>query len=296
MTPHSRLAVVTASTNLGRARGCLESWHEHATLPLQVLVVENGVPEQPHLGTVPAFRRGVDQLLRESDAEVIACLHDDFEIQEAGWDEKVLRGFDRYPQVGLLGFGGAKGLGDEDLYQKDYEPMQLARRGFRSNLVDAEAHGLRSLLSERVACLDGFSQVGRRAFWEGFSFKQARLAPHLDRLAEELAAEWPQGFIGEGPAEAAKTFTLEANRPWTVLESLGFIHHFYDGALGCLAKRYGWQVYYVPLRARHYGGRTAVGDPGYQAWAQQYGGDHALWREAHRIGYGAFMDVLPIRT
>jgi hypothetical protein len=262
------LAVVTASTNIARAARCLDSWKDYAETAIPVLIVENGITEQPYLGTVPAFRRGVDVMLEMSNIDLIACLHDDVEILETGWDEKVIRQFARQPACGLLGFGGAIGLGDADLYQTPYNPMQLARIGFRSDLVDAEAHGARSLLPERVACLDGFSQIGRREFWLGCR---------------------ASGWEGTSP---------EQPRPWTALEQLGLKHHIYDGALGCLAKRYGWETWYLPVRCRHLGGQTAVGDPGYQAWAktQHAGGDHGFWEDGHRRVYDAFRDVLPLRV
>lgn len=284
------LAIVTATTNFERARPCIESWVKYAADPdpLPLFVIMNGCAPPPahrieihgmpvawlatehYLGSVPAFRRGVDAALHGS-YQVIACLHDDFEIQEQGWDTKVLKYFDRHPAIGLAGFGGAVGLGSTDLYHAPYDPMQLARVGFRSDLDDAENHGIRSLLAERVACLDGFSQIGRRGFWEG----HRRLSTHSEHPPK------PPGRQG---------------RPWTVLEDLGVIHHFYDGALGCLARRYNWETWYLPLRSHHYGGRTAVGDPGYAQWAETKGGDRRFWEDAHRICYAEFKDVLPLRV
>lgn len=264
------IAIVTATTNPERAQACIDSWGKLASGPLFMVVIENGMKDEPYLGPVPAFRQGVDVVLKTSNAEIIACFHDDLEIQEEGWDEKVRKAFERHPEVGLAGFGGAIGLGTEALYRDGYDPMQLARIGFRSNLVDAEAHGTRSLLPEPVVCLDGFSQIGRRAFYLGMTEKEAR----------------------------TMTTTRHAMvRPWTELVTLGFVHHFYDGALGCQARRAGWQVRYLPIRCRHYGGRTAVGDPGYQAWAAQEidGGDRGFWEQAHRLGYESFKDVLPLR-
>jgi hypothetical protein len=261
----SRLVVVTATTNPERAKSCLQSWGD-----ILVKIVLNG-RGGPYLGTVPAFRQGVDEVLAESDAEIIACLHDDLEILDQDWVQKVLRRFDQQPQVGLLGFGGAIGLGDHDIYQKPYAPVQLARKGFRSNLVDAEVHGYRSLLAEQVVCLDGFSQIGRREFWEGW--KREGITPeHSER-------------------------EVLHKRPWHVLADLGLVHHLYDGLLGAIAARYGWQVWYEPIRCKHYGGATAVGDQGYQAWAKQQtpGGDHGFWEKAHEVGYEAFRDVLPLR-
>jgi hypothetical protein len=278
----SRLVVVTATTNRERAQSCIESWGQ-----VQIVCVTNGTPSvadgpapvvdlthATYLGTVPAFRIGVDFALAHTDAEVIACLHDDVEIHDPAWAETVLRHFARQPACGLAGFGGAIGLGDADIYQKPYDPMQLARIGFRSNMTHAEAHGVRSLLSERVACLDGFSQIGRREFWEG-------------DLADGYDDDRSVDFDNSGLA-----------RPWTYLESLGISHHLYDGLLGCLAARYGWETWYLPIACHHFGGRTAVGDPNYQAWAatQIEGGDHGFWQRAHEIGWKEFRDQLPLRV
>lgn len=277
MAATNRLIVVTASTNTARARDCFASWGD-----VQIVCVSNGpavqevdplpmidLTHQGYMGTVAAFRKGVDFALAHSNAEVIACLHDDVEIKDPHWAEKVLRHFDRQPSCGLLGFGGAIGLGSDDLYTTPYDPMHLARIGFRSNMINAEAHGVRSLLSERVACLDGFSQVGRREFWAGYQ-----------------RATYHDGMYEERP------------RPWTHLETLGVSHHLYDGLLGCLAARYGWETWYLPIACHHFGGRTAVGDEGYQAWAktQVEGGDHGFWERAHEIGFNSFRDVLPLRV
>lgn len=285
-----RLGIVTATTDPVKAADCMASWKLYAVHDTVLLAVVNGYgsPHDPHdppsckladvtlcepnyLGTVPAFERGVDHLLGwEEPPDVIACLHDDFRIDAPGWDEKVLRHFERHPPCGLLGFGGAIGLGDADLYEKPYNPMQLARIGFRSNLDDAEAHGLRSMLPEKVACLDGFSQVGRKEFWDGYQYTAA----------------------------SRTRYKGVTDRPWTVLRELGFVHHFYDGALGALAKRYNWDTWYLPLRGHHFGGRTAVGDQGYATWAQSQtpGGDHGFWEAAHRLGYDHFRNELPIRV
>lgn len=268
MSDPLRLLIGTCTTNRVRAQDCLQSWADTAEGKPQLAVLENGGSE-PYLGTVPAFRQLVDDCLALPDWDVLALLHDDLQILEQGWDAKVLRYFERQPGLGLAGFGGAVGLGDADLYQKPYAPTQLARIGFRSDLVDAERHGIRSRLAEPVACLDGFSQIGRRAFWEGWGFNR---------------------FQSEGQAGPEY-------RPWTILEQLGIVHHLYDGLLGAIARRHGWQVWYLPVRCQHFGGRTAVGDPGYQQWAQTQvtGGDHGFWESAHAIGYEAFRDVLPLR-
>lgn len=273
------LVIVTATTNPIRALPCINSW---GTVPIICVVNGNWERDVPPLGdasttlflpnyqgSVAAFEAGVTFALDQTDADLIACFHDDLELLEPAWPEIVMRCFERRSACGLAGFGGAIGLGADTIYQTPYDPMQLARIGFRSNLVDAEQHGLRSLLSERVACLDGFSQIGRRAFWDGYR-----------RLDDKRLRYSPE------------------DRPWTTLKRLGLTHHIYDGALGLLAARHGWETWYVPMRARHYGGQTAVADAGYQAWAQTQhkDGDHGFWKEGHRTVYEAFKDVLPLRV
>jgi hypothetical protein len=296
MTLDPTLCVVTASTDLERARPCLESWAAMASQKVVCFLILNGVERSParidvdnmviayantpdYLGSVSAFRRGVDAALM-GPFDVIACLHDDFEIKERNWDLKVTRAFARNENLGLAGFGGAISLGHEDMYLRPYDPMSLARGGFRSDLTDAEVHGFRSLLSEQVACLDGFSQIGRRAFFEG-KWSPARVTREQIRQR--------QGH----PSVATPAVPV-----WAELEDLGIVHHLYDSLLGAQAARAGWETWYLPLRATHHGGRTAVGDRGYQDWAKSVKpkGDQGFWEEAHRIGYEAFRDVLPLRV
>lgn len=280
-----KLAIVTATTDPARARDCIASWRLREGDRFIGVVNSNRLPtftpsdapgkmsldwivNEGYLGTVPAFRLGVDYALEQTDAEIIACLHDDLIINDDDWAAKVSRYFIINPQLGLCGFGGALRLGHDQMYKRPYDPQSLARHNFRSNLVDAEAHGIRSLLAERVVCLDGFSQIGSRKFWGGHRRNGGSLRPS----------------------------NHQGERPWTMLESLGLVHHIYDGALGCLAARYGWETWYVPVRCRHLGGQTAVGDPGYADWAatQVAEGDQGFWREGHRLVYDEFRDVLPL--
>lgn len=302
-----RLAIVTATLDPARSLGCRMSWRQQATQQVSTYTVYNGAAQVPEpvdvwesldllggthriyytreiLGVVPAFALGVAKAL-EDGAEVIACFHDDLEILDPSWDQRVLGFFDASPKVGLAGFGGGTGLGADDLYKTPYQPMQLARIDFVSNMVDAENHGRRAHTSpdfswgymapERVACLDGFSQIGRREFWLG-------------------------GYEYEEPQNL-----------FTLMQRWGVIHHFYDGMLGCFAKRLGWEAWMLPIRCRHYGGQTAVGDARYKLWADQQvaalartdaqndgpvpDGDQSFWLRAHQIGYEQFRDVLPIR-
>lgn len=96
--------------------------------------------------------------------DVLLYLHDDVEIMEEWWDEKLALAFAMRPEMAIAGFGGARGLGDPDLYTKPYELVQLARRDFISNMKSAEQHGARVLRPQRVATLDLFSMGIRMDF------------------------------------------------------------------------------------------------------------------------------------
>lgn len=278
------LAVVTVTVDAARAFACFQSWVAKAAYHWPTYIIEQTLPDVPiaprvvtrnvielfapdvhlfnqdNVGVVAAFAKGV-QCATADGAHLIVCLHDDVFIQQVGWDDYVW-GNAHWLSTGRLatghrsffgGFGGGTGLGSDTLYKAPYNPMQLARQGFVSNLADAEAHGTRRYAPVKCVCFDGFCQIG--------------------------TADWfPQA--------------------WTELVRLGLVHHFYDGALGCLARRaglpHGWML---PIQCQHLGGQTAVGSAAYQAWAktQRAEGDQGFWTESHRIGYEAFKDVLPLR-
>lgn len=276
------LAIVTATTDPRRAADCFRSWLGRSTYHLPVTAVWDYFPEaDKHLtaaqlkvqtrvlldsfapgvrihshqaaGVVSAFATGVRSAFADG-AEAVLCLHDDLLIEEDGWDQRVLT---YLTNVGYndayFGFGGGTGLGADDIYQTEYNPMQLARQGFWSNMRDAEAHGQRAVHPRRVSCFDGFSAGG--------------------------TADWFE-------------------KAWTELEGLGLKHHAYDGALGCLAREFNAFGILLPIACHHFGGRTAVADQNYHAWAktQPEGSDAGFWEKSHRIVYERFRSVLPLRV
>lgn len=286
------LATVTATSDPARSFRCRESWKANAqVLPAEYLVVNGASPvyrvttnegqwhtsgnahtyvSTAFLGVVPAFAIGVQRALDDGHG-IIACLHDDLELSASGWDDAVRKLFKTCPKAGLCGFGGARGLGHSQIYQIPYAPHQLARELFMSNMRDAEAHGQRVTGSQPVACLDGFSQIGLRAFWQG--------VPRIDLQGDDMRG-WTAG-----------------TNLFAQMQSWGIVHHAYDAALGCFARRLGYQVWLLPLACHHHGGLTAVADPNYHQWAgqQRTAGDATFWEEAHAIVYQQFKDVLPIR-
>lgn len=134
---------------------CLQSWQDTAKLPAEWQTRYNKLDD--NLGVTGSLQ----WLYEHTTAPVIAFLHSDCEIFEPGWDERVLAEFDD-PKVGVVGFGGGRQHGHEDIYKTPYRLQQLARFDYLSNTRDAEIHGARFDGSCEVAVLDGFALVIRR--------------------------------------------------------------------------------------------------------------------------------------
>lgn len=219
-----------------------------------------------YLGVVPAFARGCELALHAyPEARVIACLHDDTLVQDP-WEQDVLDYFESHPRCGLLGFGGAAQLGENDIHTTPYSPFTLVRKRFMSNMVDAESHGIRVTTAREIACLDGFSQIFRRSALEGET-----------------------GAIGFQEYTSSPTLFHE-------LVNWGVRHHAYDAATGAFMARLGWETHLLPIRCVHLGGQTAVGDGRYTDWAraQTPNGDQDFWEQAHQLVYQHLKDELPI--
>lgn len=226
------VGVVTATLDKEKTRPHWSTWGLDENAPKFVIV--EGV-----MGVVPAFLHGIRRLISQP-VDWIACLHDDLEFLE----EIQLGAFPRGGKNKLVcSYSGATGLGDPDIFQTPYSPMQLARRDFLSNMKDAEVHGRRAEHVERVVCADGFSLIGPAAFM------------------------------------------LDA---FSLMDSLGIVHHAYDSFFGALARLCNLAYYFIPARVHHHGGVTAVGSEKYHAWArEQQGekGDAGFWEDSHRIVY-----------
>jgi hypothetical protein len=283
-----RLVVVTATADAKRFGEFAHELDFHADGSVPIVAVaqkfarwlplRNGVIEghNDYLGVVPAFARGCEIALRTYPrAEVIACLHDDLLVSEPDWDQKLLAHFDTHPDCGLAGFGGAWGLGDEQAGQGIYRPTWLVRRGFMSNMQDAEAHGTRVTEPRKIACLDGFSQVFRRTFLQG---------RHHNGVGPNIA------FDG----------TL-----FSILQDWGVMHHAYDAATGAFARYLSWDTWLLPFAVHHKGGQTAVGDAQYNEWARTHAqklpdstsvGDQVFWEQAHKIIWQRLGHLLPFEV
>ncbi len=216
------------------------------------------------MGPVPAFREvfvhGAFQDRMPDQNTIVAFLHDDVRIVERGWDAKVLEAF-KDPTVGMVGFGGALGVGREGMYREPFDPMSLARHDFRSNMRDAESHGVRTTEVQRVAVLDGFSLIGRAPLmWSALMKLIARKVVHH---AYDVA------------------FGCETRRAGlkTLLLPIACHHH---GGMSAVAnpKYQEWA-------------KANFVVPGERCDAV---GDQAVWLHAHRQVWDEYRDVLPFRV
>lgn len=199
-------------------------------------------------------------LYENTTAPIIAFLHSDLEIFEPGWDARVLAEFDD-PKVGVVGFGGALQLGEDDLYRTPYRLQQLRRIDYRSNTRDAETHGERFTGSCDVATLDGFALVVRR----------------------ELLDKW-----------RANLYDVHDWVGWPIAR---YPFHNYDNALCVHAHKSGWRVRLVGIDCIHHGGATAT-TPAYQEWSLKTLGmtDAQVHEQSHLALYEDGRGVLPWRV
>jgi len=105
-------------------------------------------------------------LADDSTADILAFVHTDVTIYEPDWMGIVTDFFKARPECGLLGFGGARGLGTPDIYKTPYRLQQLARIDYWSNDREAETHGKRATDNMQVTMLDGFALIFSREAYE----------------------------------------------------------------------------------------------------------------------------------
>jgi len=119
-----------------------------------VTIINN---KQHNKGVIQSYQLGYEK----SSADILAFIHDDVTIDESDWQERVVKEFED-ESVGVVGFGGAKNHGVDNIYKIPYDYKQLARADYMSNTDDAENHGTRFAGSCEVAVLDGFCLIVRR--------------------------------------------------------------------------------------------------------------------------------------
>lgn len=162
--------VIIPSWNQKRAETMMDSLSAHAASPKNVftyvvLVKPDAPPGEKLL--LPMLLAGLKEIPNQP-SPITVFLHDDVELSEDKnrfWDVAILEALDD-PKVGLVGWGGATGLGHKDIYKTPYDPLQLARENYASAQEDWKEHGAYLGTPCEVAVLDGFCLAFRREAYE----------------------------------------------------------------------------------------------------------------------------------
>lgn len=173
-----------------------------------------------NFGVYRTFQQAAVSLFEYASYDYIFYSHNDVEMVEYGWDEKLKRILQKIESKrgvpGVCGMFGAKGLGTPDIYKSPYDFRQLVRWDCHTVESMASAGGAELKKDyERVVTLDGFSLiVSREFFYYGLKRK----------------------------------FDYESYPP----------HHNYDNDI-CLSSHFaGYENYVIDVDCIHHGGVTST--------------------------------------
>lgn len=108
----------------------------------------NYIENPDNIGMVQTMQQGY----KKSTGDILAYFHSDVFLYENGWDAKVMKYFEKMPDLGLVGFFGQRGMHG-----------RAGREDCMSNMLEAEIHGRRMTAEyEYVIATDGFSIICRR--------------------------------------------------------------------------------------------------------------------------------------
>jgi GT2 family glycosyltransferase len=170
---------------------------------------------EPNIGVVPAM-----QLLYErfQSEDIIAFVHSDVTVYDPTWAERVRAEFDD-PKVAVVGFGGATGIGVDDIYKTRYQIEQLQRINYASNDRNWPTHGSYEAGSKDVAVIDGFFMACRTSAlkeiggWKGFGHNFHMYDCYICLALIERG--WKVRMVGcEAEHHGGGTSTSESYRRW----------------------------------------------------------------------------------
>ncbi len=254
---------------------------------------------------------------------VIAYIHDDVEIYDDNWIERVLKEFE-VPCVCGHPYG-------DHMFKDGYccNPKQqtdLQRRGVIAGDSVTQADDMPLPITWHIGpvlipCHKGCKEyvantslppVGVVGFGGGLRhgsrdlyktpYRLQQLARFNYRSNMKDAEVHGERFAGECDVAVLDGFSLIVRR--RLLDECGGwpvdnfpAHHSYDYFICCLAHRYGYRVRLVGVRCHHMGGLTAT-TPAYQDWARttRWGSDAGMHEASHRLIYSEFNDVLPFEA
>ena len=161
--------------------------------PLETVVYTN----IPNIGMVAGFQR-LYEGAATLDEDIVVLMHDDLEILEDGWADRIRSAMGEH--TAIVGFGGAMGLGVEDIYKVPYRLEQLQRIDYYSNQIGWEIHGKQETGEREVAVVDGFLMAVRVEFlnqiggWKRFPHNFHMYDIWLCLMARQLG--WKVKMVG----------------------------------------------------------------------------------------------------
>lgn len=250
----------------------MDSWFTLAKSRVSVCFIDNGSSEplaeqdfirdwskfhhiqvvrnEQNTGVYPTFQQG----LGLTKSPFIFYSHNDVEMLEWGWDEKMNRiikqAVSRGVNPGVLGMFGAYGIGTPDLYVKPYHFTQLMRRDCITvqGMHDGKSAALLETDAERIIVLDGFSLIVSRAM----VCKAMRGAFDYKRF----------------PA-----------------------HHMYDIDICVTSHVAGFTNWCIDVDCKHHGGVTSTREKWAEEMGSS---DQEIHRQAHRVFYDKWRGKLPL--
>jgi len=210
---------------------------EYKTKVTPTQVNEDGVNEptevkvirlEKNIGVYPTFW----EVLKHTDADVLAFFHSDLILGEKGWDTRVLAEFEKNPKLGLIGFigsneidsSGGRGAGTTSNFQGNKMVRHLEDGTTKEwSGSPAEAHGQRNAGYTNAAVVDGCAMIFRREV--------------LEQIEQRM--DWP-------------------------------VHHHYDRLLSCEIQELGFEVGVLGIGCDHISGQTANQEDSYSRMAEQW--------------------------
>lgn len=157
------------------------------------------IRNEENLGVIPAL----NQIWKAAKGDVVAVVHNDLMIYEAGWEKRVLDLFERHPRCGLAGFFGAEGMGRDG-----------GRMNCHCNFLEAEIHAMRDIGEKNVSHFDGIALIWRKQMMDEIGGMDTNFEFHhfydRDLSLMSLFAGWENWYLG---VACHHLNGLTANRP-----------------------------------------------------------------------------------
>jgi glycosyltransferase involved in cell wall biosynthesis len=248
------------TTAKGIVKGCdveLVIIDNGSTIPLEDKDAPgaNIVRNQKSIGVYPTFKQGMDN----TTGDIVAFFHSDLVVWEQGWQDRVLEAFNKYPDLGLIGFVGSNemdsnsGRGGGTTSNFMGNTMVTGEGVWKGS--PARAHGMVGNDISPAAVVDGCAMIIRRTAWEKIGFRQDFPLHHFyDRLisAQMLESGFKVAVLGiacdhiSGQTVNQEQSYQDMAKDWCVARGIGLMpedNGNWDAAMYKTAERVFLQEY-----------------------------------------------------